>query len=232
MITSAPLTPAAVSATDEPKRLLIVDDHPVFRQGIAQIIGKLREVVICGEAENARAALEGMRRLQPEVAVVDISMPGTNGIELIKLMLAEQPRLIILTLSMHDESLYALRALRAGAKGYVMKQQAAENVLDALRKVLGGGIYVSPQFSERLVFKAIHGSDSDLGSPVDTLSDRELEVLQLFGRGKSTREIADALHLSVKTIETHRAHIKEKLGFKEAEELMKFAAEWIAAAEG
>ena len=232
MITSAQLTPAAVSATDEPKRLLIVDDHPVFRQGIAQIIGKLREVVICGEAENARAALEGMRRLQPEVAVVDISMPGTNGIELIKLMLAEQPRLIILTLSMHDESLYALRALRAGAKGYVMKQQAAENVLDALRKVLSGGIYVSPQFSERLVFKAIHGSDSDLGSPVDTLSDRELEVLQLFGRGKSTREIADALHLSVKTIETHRAHIKEKLGFKEADELMKFAAEWMAAAEG
>ena len=232
MITSETSLPAAVPSTDEPKRLLIVDDHPVFRQGIAQIIGKLREVSICGEAENARAALDAMRRLQPEVAVIDISMPGTNGIELIKLMLAEQPRLIILTLSMHDESLYALRALRAGAKGYVMKQQAAENVLDALRKVLGGGIYVSPQFSERLVFKAIHGSDSDLGSPVDTLSDRELEVLQLFGRGKSTREIADALHLSVKTIETHRAHIKEKLGFKEAEELMKFAAEWIAAAEG
>jgi DNA-binding NarL/FixJ family response regulator len=232
MITSASSLPAAAPPTDEPKRLLIVDDHPVFRQGIAQIIGKLREVTICGEAENARSALDAMRRLQPEVAVIDISMPGTNGIELIKLMLAEQPRLIILTLSMHDESLYALRALRAGAKGYVMKQQAADNVLDALRKVLSGGIYVSPQFSERLVFKAIHGSDSDLGSPVDTLSDRELEVLQLFGRGKSTREIADVLHLSVKTIETHRAHIKEKLGFKEAEELMKFAAEWMAAAEG
>jgi DNA-binding NarL/FixJ family response regulator len=232
MITSTTSVPGAAPSVDEPKRLLIVDDHPVFRQGIAQIIGKLREVVICGEAENARNALDAMRRLQPEVAVIDISMPGTNGIELIKLMLAEQPRLIILTLSMHDESLYALRALRAGAKGYVMKQQAAENVLDALRKVLSGGIYVSPQFSERLVFKAVHGSDSDLGSPVDTLSDRELEVLQLFGRGKSTREIADILHLSVKTIETHRAHIKEKLGFKEAEELMKFAAEWMAAAEG
>jgi DNA-binding NarL/FixJ family response regulator len=216
----------------EPKRLLIVDDHPVFRHGIAQLVGTLREVTICGEAENAQTALQAMRHLQPEVALIDISMPGTNGIELIKLMLAEQPRLIILTLSMHDESLYALRALRAGAKGYVMKQQATESVLDALRKVIAGGIYVSPEFSERLVFKAIHGSECDLGSPVDTLSDRELEVLQLFGRGKSTREIADALHLSVKTVETHRAHIKEKLGFKGADEMVKFAIEWMAAAEG
>jgi DNA-binding NarL/FixJ family response regulator len=215
-----------------PKRLLIVDDHPVFRHGISQLIGKLHEVTICGEAENAQTALEAMRRLQPDAALVDVSMPGTNGIELIKLMLAEQPRLLILTVSMHDESLYALRALRAGAKGYVMKQQAAENVLDALRKVAAGGIYVSPQFSERLVFKAIQGSDCDLGSPVDKLSDRELEVLQLFGRGRSTREIAELLHLSVKTIETHRAHIKEKLGFKEADEMVKFAVEWMAAAEG
>jgi DNA-binding NarL/FixJ family response regulator len=133
---------------------------------------------------------------------------------------------------MHDESLYALRALRAGAKGYVMKQQAMENVLDALRKVVSGGIYVSPEFSEKLVFRAIQGSESDLASPVDKLSDRELEVLQLFGHGKSTREIAEMLHLSVKTIETHRAHIKEKLGFKDAEGMVKFAVEWVTASEG
>jgi DNA-binding NarL/FixJ family response regulator len=213
-------------------RLLIVDDHPVFRHGITQLIGKLPDVAICGEAENAQTALEAMRRLKPDVALIDVSMPGTNGIELIKLMLAEQPRLLILIVSMHDESLYALRALRAGAKGYVMKQQAIDNVLEALRKVMNGGIYVSPQFSERLVFKAIQGSDTDLGSPVDKLSDRELEVLQLFGRGKSTREIAERLHLSVKTIETHRAHIKEKLGFKDADEMVKFAVEWMTAAEG
>lgn len=216
----------------EPTRLLIVDDHPIFRHGISQLIERDPAFTICGQAENAQGALEAMRRLEPELVVLDVSMPGTSGIELIKLMLAERPRLLILMLSMHDESLYALRALRAGAKGYVMKQQAMDNVLDALRKVVAGGIYVSPQFSEKLVFKVIKGSDSDLGSPVDKLSDRELEVLQLFGRNKSTREIAETLHLSVKTIETHRAHIKEKLGFKDADTMVKFAIEWVAASEG
>ncbi len=231
---SPPFIPAIFSphmTHAQPPRLLIVDDHPVFRHGITQLIGTMREVTICGEAVDARSALDAMRQLVPDVALIDISMPGTNGIELIKLMLAEQPRLIILTLSMHDEALYALRALRAGAKGYVMKHQAPENVLDALRKVIAGGIYVSAQLSERLVFKAIHGSECDIGSPVDKLSDRELEVLQLFGRGKSTREIAEALHLSVKTIETHRAHIKEKLGFSAADEMVKFAIDWMAAVE-
>lgn len=226
---SSPGTDAERTA---PHRLLIIDDHPVFRHGISQLIGRLPEIEICGEAEDAQHGLEAMRQLKPDVALIDISMPGTNGIELIKFMLAEEPRLIILVVSMHDESLYALRALRAGAKGYVMKQQAMDNVLDALRKVIGGGTYVSPQFSERLVFKAIQNSDTDLGTPVDKLSDRELEVLQLFGRGNSTRAIAERLHLSVKTIETHRAHIKEKLGFKDAEEMMKFAVEWMTAAEG
>jgi DNA-binding NarL/FixJ family response regulator len=228
----SPVLPEPAPALKTTRRLLIVDDHPVFRHGAIQLISTMPEVTICGEAENAPSALHAMRQLRPEIALIDVSLPGTNGIELIKLMLAEEPRLIILIVSMHDESLYALRALRAGAKGYVMKQQAAENVLDALRKVMNGGIYVSPQFSERLVFKAIQGSDTDLGSPVDKLSDRELEVLQLFGRGKSTRAIADSLHLSVKTVETHRAHIKEKLGFKDAEEMVRFATEWITASEG
>lgn len=211
--------------------MLIVDDHPVFRHGVSQLIRNLPEIIVCGEAQDSHSALQAMRETRPDIALLDVSMPGTNGIELIKLMLSEQPKLMILMVSMHDESLYALRALRAGAKGYVMKQQAMDNLLDAVRKVLSGGIYVSPQFSERLVFKAIQGSDSDLGSPVDKLSDRELEVLQLFGHGKSTREVGESLHLSVKTIETHRAHIKEKLGFKDAEEMVKFAIEWVAASE-
>ena len=223
---------AAAPKAAAAKRVLIVDDHPVFRHGIAQLLGSVPGVTVCGEAENAQSALEAMRNLRPDVVLMDVSMPGTNGIELIKLMLAEQPRLIILMVSMHDESLYALRALRAGAKGYVMKDQALESIVEALNKVIAGGIYVSPKFSERLVFKSIQGSNSDLGSPVDTLSDRELEVLQLFGRSKTTRQIADTLHLSVKTIETHRAHIKEKLGFKEADEMVKFAVEWMTAEEG
>lgn len=214
------------------KRILIVDDHPVFRHGLSQLIAQMDELAICGEAENSKSALEAMRRHQPDVVLLDVSMPGPNGIEVIKHMLAEQPRLTILVVSMHDESLYALRALRAGAKGYLMKHQALDSILEALRKVIGGGIYVSPEFSEKLVFRAIQGSDSDLGSPVDKLSDRELEVLQLFGRGKGTREIAETLHLSAKTIETHRAHIKEKLGFNSADELVKFAIEWMTATEG
>ncbi len=215
-----------------PHSLLIVDDHPVVRDGIRQAISQMSDVTICGQAENARAALDAMRRSNPEVVLLDISMPGMNGIELIKRMLAESPRILILVLSVHDESLYALRALRAGAKGYVMKHQPMDDVLDALRKVIAGGIYVSPQFSERLVFRSIQGSDGDLGAPVDALSDRELEVLQHFGHGKSTREVAEMLHLSVKTIETHRSHIKEKLGFKDAESLVNFAVEWVTASEG
>jgi DNA-binding NarL/FixJ family response regulator len=215
----------------KPWKALIVDDHPVFRHGVSQLIGTLPEIDVCGEADNAMAALDAMRRLNPDLALIDVSMPGTNGIELVKLMLAERPRLIILVVSMYDESVYALRALRAGAKGYVMKQQALENILDAVRKVMSGGIYVSPRFSERLVFKAVQNHDTDLGLPVDKLSDRELEVLQFMGKGQGTREIADKLHLSIKTIETHRTHIKEKLGFKTADEMTKFAAEWVLLSE-
>jgi DNA-binding NarL/FixJ family response regulator len=221
----------ASPATATGKRLLVVDDHPVFRHGICQFLEQFNEVTVCAEAANAQHALEAMRLHKPEVVLMDVSMPGTNGIELIKHMLAEQPSLLIIIISMHDESLYALRALRAGAKGYVMKQQAMENIMEALRKVIGGGIYISPQFAEKLIFKTIQGSECDLGSPVDKLSDRELEVLQLFGRDKTTREIADALHLSVKTVETHRLHIKEKLGFKDADEMMKFAIEWVEVSE-
>lgn len=214
------------------KRILLVDDHPGFRRGIATMLAEELDLTVCGEAPNALSALEAMRQLRPDAALIDISMPGTNGIELIKLMLAEQPKLLILVLSMHDESLYALRALRAGAKGYVMKSEAMDNVLTALRKVLGGEVYVSPRFSERLVFKAIQSLEGGMGSPVDRLSDREMEVLQLLGKGFGTREIANELHLSVKTIETHRAHIKEKLGFKDAGEMVRFAIDWVAQEQG
>jgi len=229
---SATLAVPERSTAAAQKRVLVVDDHPVFRRGIIALITEQPDLAVCGEADTAPAALDAMRRLQPDVALIDISLPGTNGIELLKSMLAEQSKLAVLMLSMHDESLYALRALRAGAKGYVMKAEAMSNVVGALRKVLGGEVYVSPRFSERLVFKAIHSLDGGMGSPVDKLSDRELEVLQLFGRGFGTREIANELHLSIKTIETHRAHIKEKLGFKDGGEMVRFAIDWVAQEQG
>jgi DNA-binding NarL/FixJ family response regulator len=155
-----------------------------------------------------------------------------NGLELIKHMLAEEKDLKIIALSMYDESLYALRALRAGAKGYVEKHQTVDHLVSAIRKVLGGGIYVSPQLGERLIFKMILGSEGDVVAPVDKLSDRELEVFQHIGSRKSTRDIAESLSLSVKTIETHRAHIKEKLGFATAAEMVNFAIEWKENSEG
>ncbi len=226
-----PEKPSANGATPK-RRLLIVDDHPVVRHGLNVLLSELPDVEICGEAGDARSALDAMRRGKPDLAVVDISLPGTNGIELIKLMVAEQPHLLILSVSMHDEMMYGLRALRAGARGYVMKRDATGSIVDAVRKVLKGEIYVSPQLGDRLVFKAIRGADTDLGLPVDKLSDRELEVFQHLGKQHSTREIATVLNLSVKTIETHRMHIKEKLGFSTSEELVRFAVEWLAATEG
>ena len=218
---------STLPAKDTRHRVIIVDDHPLLRRGMAALLSDENDLNVCGEAENARDALQAMRDLVPQVALVDINLPGANGLELIKLMLAEQPKLRILVVSMHDETLYALRSLRAGAKGYLMKAEALEQIVTAVRRVAEGNIYVTPRFSERLVFKAIQSLEGGMGSPVDRLSDRELEVLRLLGKGLGTRDIAHNLHLSVKTIETHRAHIKEKLGFKEAAEMVRFAIDWV-----
>src|SRR5258707_6007250 len=214
------------------KRILLVDDHPIFRHGLEDLLKQQEDLTICGHADSAPAALDGMRHLRPDLAIVDVSINGANGIELVKQMKAEMPHLAILVLSMHDESLYALRALRAGALGYVMKAEALTYVLAALRKVLKREIYVSPEFSERLIFQAVQSADGGMGSPVDKLSDRELEVLELLGNGLGTKGIASELHLSVKTIETHRAHIKEKLGFKDASEMVRFPIDWVAQEKG
>lgn len=213
---------------NEKKRVLIVDDHPIFRFGLAGIINEQPNLEVCGQADSAPQALHAMRRLNPDLVLLDVSLRGTNGIELIKLMKAEKPDLPMLVISMHDETLYGLRALKAGALGYVMKAEAMQHAVEAIRKVLNGKIYVSPTFGEKLIFKAVQSEDSGTGSPVDILSDRELEVLQLLGKGHSTRSIAEELHLSVKTIETHRAHIKEKLGFEESADMVKFAIDWVA----
>jgi DNA-binding NarL/FixJ family response regulator len=225
-----------IETTDESKsgkkRVLIVDDHPIFRFGLAGLITEQSHLEVCGHADSAPIALDSMRRLKPDLVLLDLSLRGTNGIELIKLMKAEEPTLPILVISMHDEAVFGLRALKAGALGYVMKAEAMNHVAEAISKVMQGKIYVSPKFGEKLIFKAVQSIESGTGSPVDALSDRELEVLQLLGKGHSTRSIADTLHLSVKTIETHRAHIKEKLGFPDSEDMVKFAIDWVAQQEG
>jgi DNA-binding NarL/FixJ family response regulator len=216
-------------SNNKKKRVLIVDDHPIFRFGLAGLITEQSHLEVCGHADSAPLALDAMRRLKPDLVLVDLSLRGTNGIELIKLMKAEEPDLPVLVISMHSEAVFGLRALKAGALGYVMKAEAMNHVAEAISKVLQGKIYVSPAFGEKLIFKAVQSTGA--GSPVDVLSDRELEVLQMLGKGGSTRSIAETLHLSVKTIETHRAHIKEKLGFQDSEEMVKFAIDWVAQQE-
>jgi DNA-binding NarL/FixJ family response regulator len=222
----------AGNGTQSKRRVLIVDDHPIFRVGLAGLIGESSHLEVCGNADSAPAALEAMRRMNPDLVLLDLSLRGTNGLELIKSMKAERPDLAILVISMHDEAVFGLRALKAGALGYVQKAEAMNHVEEAITKVLQGKIYVSPEFGEQLIFKAVQSAEAGTGSPVDLLSDRELEVLQLLGKGGSTRSIAETLHLSVKTIETHRAHIKEKLGFRESEEMVKFAIDWVAQQTG
>jgi DNA-binding NarL/FixJ family response regulator len=214
-----------------PKRVLLVDDHPTFRQGLKFIVTQSGEFEICGEADSAPVAISECRKLQPDVVVVDVSMPGMNGIELIKMILAEMPDMPILVVSMHEETHYALRALKAGAKGYVMKAEAMTSIQGAMRRVAEGKIYVSSTFGEQLIFKAIQAIDEGMGSPVDVLSDRELEVLEKLGKGLTTREIAENLHLSPKTVETHRAHIKEKLKFKDATSMVRFAVDWVTSGQ-
>ena len=218
---------AKTSSGTHRRTVLIADNHPVFLHGLASLINAEPDLVTCGEARSAPSALETMRTCPADVAVLDFSLPGMSGRELIKAMKAQQPDLPILTLSTHSDSLYALRALRAGALGYVAKREALTNVVLAIRKVLKGEIYLDPRFSERLIFQVTHPTGGNIDSPLNRLSKRELEVIELLGRGLGTKNVASELHLSVKTIETHRARIKEKLGFGNAAELIRFAVEWV-----
>jgi DNA-binding NarL/FixJ family response regulator len=213
-------------------RVLLVEDHPIFRHGLKQLIESEPDLTVFAEADTAAHAISKLREEEADVAVIDISLPGANGIELLKHIKAEHPKLPVLVVSAHDEDQYALRALRAGASGYVMKREAADVLVAALRRVLAGQVYVSGAFGEQLIFRTVKAGENGAASPLDTLSDRELEVLELIGRGKSSRDIADALHLSVKTIESHRLHIKEKLGCKSAPEMVRFACDWVAQRAG
>ncbi len=224
------MTPKKPKAKTHEKKakIIIVDDHPIVRRGLIELINHEKDLVVCGQAEDAPQALKAIRTLKPHIVIIDISLKETNGVELIKDIKVQYPSLPMLALSMHDEFLYAERCLRAGAKGYIMKQQATEKVVTAIRKVLNGQVYLSDKMAAKMMCKLV-GSGPQIGaSPIDHLSDRELEVFLLLGQGHGTRWIAEKLHLSIKTIETYRAHIKEKLNLASAAELLQYAIQWVS----
>jgi DNA-binding NarL/FixJ family response regulator len=209
------------------QKVFIVDDHPIVRERLGELIGQESDLVVCGEAEDGDAALERVAQLHPDVAIVDISLKRTYGIELIKELKLHFPSLPVLVLSMHDEAMYAERALRAGAKGYLNKQEASGKVIAALRQVLGGHVFVSEAMTAGILRKVsgTRAPANEGGKPIDVLTDRELEIFQLLGQGNSAREIGDILHISVKTVEAHREHIKRKLNFTTSTELLRYAIE-------
>jgi DNA-binding NarL/FixJ family response regulator len=207
-------------------KILLVDDHPLVREWLATLINQQSDLEICGETDSAPKALQMLGVVNPAVAMVDISMEGGSGIELIKNIKASHPSVQVIVLSMHDEALYAERALRAGARGYVMKRDATKRVLQAIRCVLAGKLYLSDKMAMLMAEKFVAGSHSTPGSALENLSDRELEVFQLLGRGYSTKRIAEELHVSVKTIQAFCARIKEKLGLVSATELLREATRW------
>lgn len=219
------------SATEVPagtrKTVLIVDDHPVVREGIRALLERAGEYAVIGEAASQAEALNELEAAVPDIALVDLALHGGDGLELTKMIGTRFPRLPILIVSMHDEALYAERALAAGASGYVMKDVMSDTIVDAVRAVLGGNIFVSEQIVQRMVRSVARGGRRQGNSAVEALSDRELEVLRHIGEGMSTRMIAEALHLSVKTIETHRTHLKEKLGLADGTELLRYAVTWL-----
>lgn len=209
------------------KRVLIVDDHPILRKGLSLLINSEPDLTVVAEAENAQQALEKIEAHQPEMLIVDISLPGIDGIELIKTVKLSHRDLPALVVSMHDESLFAERALRAGARGYIMKQEALEKVLVAIRRVLAGEIFVSEKIATSMLEKLVSSEDKAVSSPIGLLSNRELTVFQMIGQGYKTNQIAEKLHLSIKTIESYRAHIKEKLKLTDGTDLLKYAIQWV-----
>jgi DNA-binding NarL/FixJ family response regulator len=216
-------TTSAVATETRKRGIFIVDDHPIVRQGLMQLINAEEDLCIVGQAEEAYHALKSIRQLRPDLTILDISLKDTSGLELLKEMRSQDPDLLVLILSMHDESLYAERALRAGARGYVMKQEAPQVLLHAIRKVLGGEVYVSDKMSGLLLQRMVGNRKSAGTLPMDRLTDREMEIFRMIGAGMAVKEIAEKLFLSVKTIEAHREHIKEKLGLKTSAELLRFA---------
>jgi DNA-binding NarL/FixJ family response regulator len=209
-------------------RVFILDDHPLFRFGLKRLINAQPDLIVCGEAQNAVTGLDEALKLNPDLLTVDISLnESTNGIEFVKNIRAHLADARILVVSMHDESVYALRALRAGAQGYLMKQEVLDRVAEAIRTVAKGGVFLSDAMRQQVLLNLANGSGANR-CPIDSLSDRELEILQLSGQGQTPREIAKQLGISVKTVETHRMRVREKLSLASSAELMRFAIAWSA----
>lgn len=208
-------------------RIFIVDDHPIVRQGLALLIEPQEDLDVCGEAETVSDAIRGIEQTKPDIVIVDISLRESSGIELIKDIRVRYPDALILVLSMHDESFYAERVLRAGARGYVTKDEAPDKILSAIRRILGGEIYLSDKMSSKMLCKLVESHTGTSGMSVECLSDRELQVFELIGQGIGTRNIASSLHLSTKTIESHRERIKKKLKLDNASKLLQHAIQWV-----
>ncbi|MGD0133735.1 MAG: response regulator transcription factor [Bryobacteraceae bacterium] len=225
MTVSAPVAVRSTAAVASKRKVFIVDDHPIVREGLAQMINREPDLAVCGDAREMQEALASIEVHKPHILIVDISLNGPDGLDLLKNIRAKDPGLPVLILSMHDESIYAERALRAGANGYIMKQEATEKVLIALRRILNREIYVSDRVADKMLRRFVGGGRSEAaqGSPLEALSDRELEVLHLIGEGHGTRQIAQELHLSIKTVESYQSHLKEKLSLKNSRELMQYA---------
>jgi DNA-binding NarL/FixJ family response regulator len=211
------------------RKVLIVDDHPLVREGLTDLINKEKDMVVCGWAKDVPQTIGAIRKLNPDVVTIDISLENASGLDLMKEIKARFPDLPFLVLSMHQESIYAERAIRAGAKGYITKQEATKKVITAIRKVLEGRLYLSESVKEKLLYSLIGNDESGANiSLADRLTDRELEVFRLIGQGKATRQIAEQLCLSTKTIETYRSRIKQKLNLSSGSELLRSAFQWAS----
>jgi DNA-binding NarL/FixJ family response regulator len=216
----------ANNSVTKKRTVFLVDDHPIVRQGLTLLINQEPDLTVCGQAEEMHSALQAIQSCRPDIMIVDISLNGPDGLELLKNIRTKYSGMPVLILSMHDESIYAERALRAGANGYIMKQEATEKVLVALRRILAGEIYVSDRVGNHMLQHYIRGASPLPQSSVAELTDRELEVFRLIGEGHGTRQIAEELHLSVKTVESYQAHIKDKLSLRSARELVQHAIQW------
>lgn len=212
----------------EHSRIFLVDDHPVFRLGLAALIRNEDGLELCGEAASSKQAMAALREMDVDLVLVDLSLEDGNGLDLLKQLRSQRPKLRTLVISMHDENLFADRALRAGAVGYIPKDTDPAEMIQGLRKALAGEVVLSAAMTSKLLMRSVQGDGHRTASPIESLSDRELEVYELMGRGKTTREVASALSISVKTVETHQAHIKAKLGIRNANELLRSAVTWVA----